>query len=134
MVVYYIKHYRIISALNAFLLYLNYDLYIFMYIIMNLYTIITIYLCVLYTYNLLSIRHSMLIYNLVICMPKYNKNWNSFNCPCHEPRTKSNISTLINNMYDCKTILPGISRSAFALLRVGFYNLYYDLYIKNCVR
>ncbi len=52
--------------------------------------------------------------------------------------TKSQLSTLINNMHDCKKslFLLCVSRHAqvaFIQLRIGFYNLNYDLYIKNCV-
>ncbi len=62
----------------------------------------------------------------------------SLNPQCHEARTTTQLSTLINNMYDYKKrlFLYCVSRStqiAFTQLRVGFCNLNYDLYIKNCV-
>ncbi len=68
--------------------------------------------------------------------PSTIRSWNSLNC--HEARNKSQFSTLINNMYDCKkrVFLYCVARSeqvAFTQLRDGFCNLNYDLYIKNCV-
>ncbi len=70
--------------------------------------------------------------------PSTIRSWNSLNPQCLEALTKSQFSTLINNMYDSKNIifLHYVSRStqiAFTQLRVGFCNLNYDLYIKNCV-
>ncbi len=70
--------------------------------------------------------------------PSTIKSWNSLNPQCHEARTKSQFSTLINNMYDCKKklFLHCASRSteiAFTQLNVGFCNLNYTLYITNCV-
>ncbi len=54
-------------------------------------------------------------------------SWNSINSRCGEAHTKSQFSTLINNMYDCKKrlVLHCVSKSAqvaFTQLRVGFCN------------
>ncbi len=73
-----------------------------------------------------------------VLFPSTIRFWNSLNSQCREARTKSQFSTLINNMYDCKKrlFLYCVSRStkvAFTQLRVGFCNLNYDLYIKNYV-
>ncbi len=70
--------------------------------------------------------------------PSTIRSWNSLNSQCHEAHINSQFSTLINNMYDCKKrlFLHCVSRSSqvvFTQLRVGFCNLNYDLYIKNCV-
>ncbi len=67
------------------------------------------------------------------------RSWISLNPQCREAHTKSQFSTLINNMSVCKKrlFLHCVSRStqiAFTHLRVGFGNLNYDFYIKNCVK
>ncbi len=60
--------------------------------------------------------------------PSNIRSWNSPNSQCRQARTKSQLSTLINNMYDCKKrlFLYCVSRCAqvaFTQLRVGFCNL-----------
>ncbi len=63
--------------------------------------------------------------------PSTIRSWNSLNPQCHEASSKSQFSTLINNMYDSKKrlILYCVSRST----QIAFSQLNYDLYINNWV-
>ncbi len=86
------------------------------------------------TYHIYSTRAAI---TQSISIPKC-KNKLPINPQYCEAHTKSQFSTLINNMYNCKKrlFLHSVSRStqiSFTQLRVGFCNLNYDLYIKNCV-